>query len=282
MIENIELRVPEDFANRLFRPDEGKHLAEGNVRKVEIPGDDPRLLKISDLQKQIENEFGRAFFYGWEVRRSYSKDELESAALFHLQITSTFEPAGEECGTKYDESTACSHCGAGAKQTSRLFLDLKRIPKSKDICRTIAGEMLVSRRVAELFSRHGITGVELFPVQSNSARAAKSMDWFQLGVLNSTATIAKPTRVGIDPFDYDLDREYCCPLGDLIGLSLLSEVTIESASRGNADFISTRQFVGIRQGLLRPERLVLVSPRVWSIIASEKIKGCIVQVAHSS
>jgi hypothetical protein len=32
-----------------------------------------------------------------------------------------------------------------------LILDVKRIPKGKDFAETIAGEIVVSRRVAELF-----------------------------------------------------------------------------------------------------------------------------------
>jgi len=46
------------------------------------------------------------------------------------------------------------------------------------------------------------------------------------------------------------------PRGDLAGLNLLSEVFIEKDSRGSEDIFSTRQFVGVRRGLLRPRPLI--------------------------
>jgi hypothetical protein len=280
MIESLELRVVEDFANRLFRPDEGKLLGSGIVRLVRIQKDDPRLCEISSIQSQIDKECGRSFFHGWEILRKYSREEIKNAACFHLLFKSTFEPAGEECGTTYDESIACPRCGAGAKQTSSLFLDVKRIPKSKDVCRTIAGEIVVSRRVVELFARHGITGVELLPVRTKGASSVESKEWFQLIVQGSVAEISGQTRVGINPFDDDEIGECRCSLGDLVGLNLLSEITIASASRGSADIIRTRQFIGIRRGLLRPEQLILISPKLAKLIESEKIKGCGYEVAH--
>jgi hypothetical protein len=157
---------------------------------------------------------------------------------------------------------------------------VKRIPKSKDVCRTIAGEIVVSRRAAELFSRHKITGAELVPIRSKGATSAESEDWFQLKVLKSEAEIISPTRVGIDPFDEDEKGEYRCVLGDLIGLNLLSEISIASSSRGSADIICTSQFIGIRRGLLRPEQLILISPKLAKLIESEKLKGCGYEVAH--
>jgi len=279
MKETCEFRVVEEFAPQLFEASEGKRLGD-SVRQVEIATNDSRFNAIGRLQFETRAKTDRSFFYGWILRRRYSKAELEDAALFRLKLTSTFEPAGEECGTKYDESTACPRCGAGAKQTTPLYLPEKRMPKSKDVSRTIAGEIVVSRRVAELFARHEITGAELLPVRSNPSSSAESKDWFQLTVPKADAEISAPTRLGIDPFDDDEKGECRCPLGDLIGLNLLSEVSIKSTSRGNADIISSRQFVGVRRGLLRPERIILVSPKVRRLIESEKLKGVEIEVAH--
>jgi len=279
MREVCEFRVVEEFASRLFANSEGKKLGD-TVRKVELGTDDPRYEKIGELQRQIRTNLGRSFFHGWNIRHLYSKAEFAVSKCFRLQVTSAFEPAGEECGTKYDESTACPRCGAGARQTTPLYLPEKRIPKSKDVSRTIAGEIVVSRRVAELFARHGITGAELSPVRSNRSSSAESKDWFQLTVPNPQAEIIAPTRVGIDPFDDDEKGECRCPFGDLIGLNLLSEVSIKSSSRGDADIVCSRQFIGTRRGLLRPERVILVSPKVRRLIEAEKLKGVELEVAH--
>lgn len=279
MKEICEFRIMEDFAPRLFADDEGKRLGD-TVRKIEIATDDPRYLTIGRLQAEIEAKTDRLFFSSWNLRRRYSKAELEVATLFELQVTAIFEPAGEECGTKYDETTACPLCGAGAKQITPLCLPEKRMPKGKDFVRTIANEILVSRRVAELFARHQITGAELLPMRFKRTSSAESQDWFQFIVKNSEAEVIAPTRTGINPFNEDEKGEYRCPQGDLIGLNLLSEVFIKSASSGNEDIISTRQFVGVRGGVIRPERIILVSAKLRRLIESEKLKGLRVEVAH--
>jgi hypothetical protein len=286
MREIVEFRVDEEFASKLFGEKEGKRLGgivgivPNPVRQIKLAADDPRFGRVGELQREIRATTKRSFFHGWIIRRYYAPSELQQASIFSLKITSTFEPAGEECGTKYDESKACSHCGAGAKQATPLYLPENRIPKSKDFSRTIAGEIVVSRRVAELFGRHGITGVKLSPIRSNLSSSAESKDWFQFTVANASAEITAPTRVGIDIFDDDERGECRCRQGDLIGLNLLSEVSITSTSWGNGDIICSRQFVGVRRGLLRPERIILVSPKVWWLVESEKLKGVNLEVAH--
>jgi hypothetical protein len=195
MTEIAELRVVEEFFSKLFAEEEGKKLGgladlvPNTIRKIELHTNDPRFERVGERQREIRATTNNSFFHGWSIRRRYSKMELASATCFHLHVTSTFEPAGEECGTKYDESTACPRCGAGARQTTPLCLPEKQIPKSKDVCRTIAGEIVVSRRAVELFARHGITGAELSPVRSSPSSSAESKDWFQLIVPNANAEI---------------------------------------------------------------------------------------------
>ncbi len=104
--------------------------------------------------------------------------------------------------------------------------------------------------------------------------------WYQLIIRSADAQIVSPTRLGIDPFDDDKKGEYRCSKGDLIGLNLLSEVSIKAESRGNADIVSSRQFVGTRRGLLRPRRVILISPKFWKLLESEKIKGVNIEIAH--
>ena len=278
MKELAEFRVDEDFVSKLFADNEGKCL--GSVRKIELTTDDPRFKRIGELQREIIAKTDRLFFYGWNIRRQYSKAELAEASCFDLRSFSVFEPAGEECGTEYDASSGCPHCGAGAKQVGSLILNVKHIPKGRDIAQTIAGEIVVSRRLVELFKRQGITGVAMDPLRMSVASSAESKDWFQLNVQSTDAEIVAPTRVGIDPFDDDIEGECRCPQGDLIGLNLLSEVTIRAVTRGEADFVSSRQFIGVRRGLLRPERVIFVSPRVKALMESEKVKGCKFEVTQ--
>lgn len=343
MREIAEFRVDEDFAPQLFAANEGKRLGD-SIRKVEIATDDPRFERIGELQRETRAETDRSFFYGWHIKRQYSAREMQEAKLFSLWITAVFEPAGEECGTKYDESTACPKCGAGATQVSDLRLDLRKAPKNKDIAGTIANEIIVSQRLAEKMIGAGLTGFELRPVrhkaryeddpidlrqvptgrmilakaevagfphpmgrfyvwlnraenralfdQAQAENAALKGEedrrkgdlmsvWHQLVLTSTCAEIVPPTRVGIDPFDDDPQGECRCALGDLIGLSLLSEVSISAASCAGADFVGSRQFIGTRRGLLRPRRVIVVSPRVWRLIESEKLRGIEIEVAHA-
>jgi hypothetical protein len=277
--ENAEFRIDEEFAHLLFASHEGKRLGS-SVRKVELETGDPRYKRVGELQKSLRQSKGKPFFYGWSLTYDYNRSEIEAAALLHLEITSVFEPAGEECGTKYDEPAACQRCGAGASQLTALYLPEKRIPKSKDINRTIAGEIVVSAKIKELFARHRIGGAQLNPVRYSQRSSAESCDWFQLILTKTDAEIACPTRVGIDPFDEDEKGECRCPNGDTLGLSLLSEISIGALTKPQTDIAGTRQCLGCRRGLLRPERQILISLRLYRLLKAEKIKGYQVTVAH--
>jgi hypothetical protein len=341
MRETIEFRVDEDYASKLFADGEGAKL--GIARKITIAIDDPRFAMIGELQRTIKSDTNRSFFYGWRVKRQYTREELAGAKLFKLVVAATIEPSGEECGTKYDESTACPRCGAGATQISELRLDLRKVPKGKEIVTTIANEIVVSQYLAERMTDAGLTGYELRPVrhkaqyeddpldlhrvptgrrilqkaqivgaphptgrfyvwlnraenrglwdqaraESVALKGEKSKQrwkpmpvWHQLVVTSITAEIAAPTRVGINPFDNDSKAECRCPLGDLIGLNLLSEVSISGASRGESDINCSRQFIGVRRGLLRPHRVIFIYTKFWNLLESERIKGIEVEVVH--
>jgi hypothetical protein len=63
-------------------------------------------------------------------------------------------------------------------------------------------------------------------------------------------------------------------------LNLLSKVVVASATRADADFVASRQYVGERRGLLRPEQLIFLSPRAHETIRSNGIKGCSLDIAE--
>jgi hypothetical protein len=278
MKEIAEFRVDEAFAPMLFAGDEGKRLGD-SVRKVLLDTGDPRYEVVGRLQREVLASTGKCFFYGWKFVRQYTRKELQEASLFTLLVTSFFEPAGEDCGTRYDESTACRRCGSGAARIGPLRVDTKRIRKLNDFAATIADEVVVSRRAVELFEKHRITGAEFAPVRKKKS-SAESEDWFSMTVESEEADIVAPTQLGNEPFDDDPEGEYRCPLGDLIGLNLLSEVSIKSTSCVEDDIICSRQFIGTRRGVLRPRRVILISPKAQSLIHSEALRGLKVEVAH--
>lgn len=76
------------------------------------------------------------------------------------------------------------------------------------------------------------------------------------------------------------DSKYRCPTGDLLGAGLLSELYLEKSTLGSDDVVATRQFVGVWRGDLRPDRCILVSPKVGAVLRREKFTGFRLEVAH--
>jgi hypothetical protein len=278
MRETCEFRVNEEFADRLFRPDEGKVLG-GWIRQVEISTSDPRFLDVGRLQAELTRTVGKPFFYGWNIRRRYSRQELADATLLKLWFTSTFEPAGEECHTQYDDEVACAFCGSGGRQVSDLHVALGRIPKEKDVSRTIADEIVVSARMSEVLLRNGV-GADALGAVRNSSGSTVSGDWQQLIVPQPTLNVVPPTRAGGSLFDDPDSIEHKCPVGHLMGLNLLSELHVDRRTYDGAPLVALTQFVGVRRGLLRPRRILCVSQELWRAIERERIKGIQVEVVY--
>ncbi len=338
-----EFRIEEEYAHLLFRPDQGKRLGD-DIRKITLSTDDPRFQEVGRLDRELSRSKNRAFFYGWDIEYRYSPAELESAALFHLQITAAFEPPGELCGTVYDESQVCAHCGVGRRQVSELILDLRKAPKTRHIARTIADdEWIVSQRLAELMMDANLTGFALRPVRhkarykdgpvdlkqvpsgrkllrqakkggvttdswefwvwlnrpaqkdlwnravdehaellaEKARRQAKPVPvWYQLVVTANPVPMVAPTLAGIDPFNDDADGEYRCPLGHVLGLNLLSEISVARDSWDESNVACTSNMVGVRRGVLVPRPMLLISPRFYRLLRDEKIKGYNCDVAY--
>ncbi len=155
----IEFRIPESSAQQHFPSNVGVRLGD-SVRKVMLPAEDPLIAEIGKIDRQYRVK-GRAFFTYWSISRNYAPVELHDVDLFHIRPKKVFEPAGEECGTQYDESMACPECGAGAAQISDLRLDLRKAPRAVDFAETIAGEQIVSQRMAECLIDAGLQGFSL-------------------------------------------------------------------------------------------------------------------------
>ena len=178
MREIAEFRIPEGNAARFLSKQDGKKGMIVRIVRTEVGS--PLYNRIGELEQRFLKKYKKPFFLGWDIQRDYTKQELLDATLLYLVITSTFEPAGEVCGTVYDESSVCPDCKVGRKQTSDLFLDLRKIPKNKDIARTIADEWVISQRLAQLLLEHQITGFELRPVCHKAYYMGDAVDPRQL------------------------------------------------------------------------------------------------------
>ncbi|MCP3163419.1 hypothetical protein [Myxococcus qinghaiensis] len=279
MRETIELRVEESEAWRLFRDDEGVVLPSGTVRKVTLPTDDERVSRVREIDRTLRQQ-GQLFFAGWRILRHYSARELKSAELLKLGMAAVFEPSGEECGTEYDEATACTLCGAGARQVTDLSLDVRRIPQRADLARTLSHEWVISARLADLWQEHGITGADFRPIRGAGARAEPVKEWYQLVVTAPPLDILPATLTGNDPFDLDEDNAQRCPKGHVVGLNVLSELSLRRSDYDGSDLTWTRQQLGMRSGVLRPHPLLLMSPKLHGLLVELKVKRLDIEVAH--
>jgi hypothetical protein len=342
MQETLELRLDDKYARRIFRDDEGTCPRDIGVRVVRLPTHDPRLSQLRELNRRIRRKEGSGILYSFRYIRQYTQSEIATAEAFALHIERVFEPAGDECGTEYDESTACPQCGAAATQMSDLRLDLRKTPKKKDIARTLAREIVVSQRLAELLLEAAEGDVHFRPVRHKARYEDDSIDcrrlpsgrrlmraarregvsydsgsfhvwinraenrylwdevkkeyaalrglkerlkplvfpiWHQ-PVIANTVRIVPPTRLGTDPLDDDERGEFRCPAGDTIGLYLLSELSVSRQDFNCHELSCTRQFVGMRQGLFRPEQLLLASQRLWQRLRECDVTGLRAEVAH--
>jgi len=173
MIETIELRVREELANQLFGDDEGVRLL--GVRKVVVRRDDARLPAILDLQRACKRN-DNYLYAGWEIRRSYTTEEMARAELFQLRLTHVINTAGEQCGTRYDDTMACPFCGAMGQQMSELVIQQRRLPRRAELASTLAGEWLVCERIATALLAPGLNGFTLAPVRTSVAHESEPYD----------------------------------------------------------------------------------------------------------
>jgi hypothetical protein len=277
MKEIAEFRVQEPYAKEFLPADLGKSMMNF-IRIVRTPVGSDLYKKVGELYELVRRRDQNYFFFGWAIHRYYSKKELESAELLLLKIAKTFEPAGIECGTIYDNQGVCELCGTGLKQISELILDLNKIPKNIDIARTISNEIIVSQELAKILVDNKTKGYEVKPIHHKSPKYQKKL-WFQL-VTTSLVDVSSLTRTGNDPFDDDKFNEYRCKNGHTIGLNILSELTINKSSWKRSNLAVTKQLFGVNRGLLRTYPLLLLSQKLYRLMKEINCKGYDVEVVR--
>jgi hypothetical protein len=110
-----------------------------------------------------------------------------------------------------------------------------------------------------------------------------SPKWYQLFVTSNPVELAAATRIGHNPFDEDIAGQNRCPLGlreHVVGLNLLSQVTVRGESWKSADFLRSRELVGVRRGLFNPRPLLFISPKLRDLLSRNAVKGWSSEVAN--
>jgi hypothetical protein len=211
------------------------------------------------------------------IDRKYNTRELSDSRLLSLWITATFEPTGEEAGTKY--VYPCPICEAGRRVVGDLVLNLSMIPKGKDIAKTIAmDEWVVSQRLADLMGAEAVTGVDLRPVKHYSKRSP-TQAWYQM-VITPTVTISRETTYGT-PFkpheQYDDVKTAC---GHAVKSILYSELYVREDSYDGSDIVKTNLYFGGRLNLVNYYPHILISQRFYRLLKDHNVKGYQIEVAR--
>lgn len=283
MKEYAEFRIPEDYAKEFLPDNLGKSTSTKIARKVRVLVGSETYNEIGEFYRLVKNRDRKYFFLGWEIQRTYSTTELDSAKLLLLKTIKTFEPAGEECGTVYNRQNACNICGAGIRQVSDLFLDLNAVPQNVNIARTISDEVIIDQEFVDILLNHNMTGYKLSPVhhkniQKKSARRSLKR-WYQF-IVTSSVNVHSATKTGEDPFNINEENKYRCKRGHTIGLDILSELSVYEKSWDGSDIVATRELFGVNRGLLHTSPLLLLSQRLFRLLREMKFKGFTVEVVH--
>jgi hypothetical protein len=270
MEERIEVRIAERRAAQLFDDSEGEVIG-GIARRILIPLPSPKFNEILALSRELQSR-GEILVTSWRIHRTYSDEELRNAELVRIIPGMTIEPAGEENGTRYDDSEICGFCGSGRVQVSPLRLTSRELPSHGEFVETIAkDEWIISRKWAEVFRNYDAADA-LFPLEIGDEVPG---DWVQLRASNvkDTAVFSSRTIFGISPFDLDEEGRFRCPLGHVAGLNILSQAIIERKSLTEASVYVSDKYVGIKRGLLRPWRLLFVSQALWRDLVTQGMRG---------
>lgn len=247
--------------------------------EVRVPANSRDLEEIHEFvakRRQLGLHGYKDFTIGRYLRK-YTKQELQSAEVLRLTITSHFEPSGEECGTIYE--TLCTHCNWG-RQLSDLILDLRRVPQHKDISETIAWvEWVVASKFVRTFTENKLIGAEFRPIFEFKNPTKQSQDWYQLSVTGRAGVLAETTRLGRDPFSPS-QISWRCPHGHSVVAEFLSEIYLQRSAWDGSDITVTDALFGQGRNLLRPTPLIIISQRMYRTLQEAGLKGFSVEVAH--
>jgi len=206
---------------------------------------------------------------------------MDQAEFLHCKFIPRcyFEPAGQDCGTIYDETVACPHCGVGAKQISPLRLRLSSIPKSVDCAVTIAEvERIFSNRLLAALGKAEITGLRTEKIETASKKAVRSaadIPWKQVFSEGPLIQLSPKTVTGNEPEDYDDKNEYRCVCGHWCGLRVLSELHVDRNDLPILDFGMTACHFGRARGkgVIRQRQAIIVSQKFRRAFEAGGFKG---------
>jgi len=151
----------------------------------------PHLLKL--LEGHDKDYFERR-------RDRFTDEELEAAPLLVMR----YDPnatvfAGPMMGTTYDMSDACPRCGAGARQTSAIFIDGEFLPRleGRRAATTSHDDVLVDENLAAALAQSGATALSFRDVFAAFEERGFRIPWRQVCAAHTMPPMS-PRSTGID------------------------------------------------------------------------------------
>lgn len=223
MKEVYDLRLNPKFAHLVLgpNPQPGVKVKQLSTLAIQLEG----IVGDEVYRKAVEASHSeKTAVWGCNIKRTYSKEEIEQAKLF-LILTRYQHGAAEEYGTWYTDAIPCEDCGIG-RQTLRIaqvkpfrveishktkfscalssqqvgpmhYPHLKFI--KRDIFSLWGGETVLSARLAALIGAGGFTGGEMLPIW-NTTRGSKSLPDLT-DCPTGRALLATAKKAGLEPSD---------------------------------------------------------------------------------
>jgi hypothetical protein len=183
MVENYEVQLFSKYLPLLGDVGLDSHQAGIATTLRGVVGD-PLFIRIGELDQRLRKSREGVAFGSWDIKRSYSREEVARAELFLLNVPLSHLSA-EEYGTRYQESADCEHdaetlehvagtefhvvrrmlpCGLCSKQMDPLRFPFQKLKSKEDVYRLWGGELIVSERFGRLMNTGEASGGALFPI----------------------------------------------------------------------------------------------------------------------
>jgi hypothetical protein len=247
--------------------------------EVKVPSKSPEFDEIRQFI-ETKRKQGIPEFCNYQIGRylrKYSAEDLQSAQILQLNISSHINSTGLKSGTVYER--ICQYCNLG-RQKSDLILDLKNVPRSKDIFETIARtEWIVSSKFEHTCLENHLTGADFRKLFDRRNLTKESIEWRQLWITGNAGPLAEATALGRDPFKPD-QVSWRCPLGHSVVTQFLSEIYLRKNAWDGSDIAVTTDLFGQGGGFIRPMPLIIVSQRAYRVFQQAGLKGMSYEVAH--
>jgi hypothetical protein len=184
MHETYELQLFSKHLSLVSDPD--RKLRKPKLLGVTLCGvvGDRQFVRVGELDQRLRKARQGVAFGSWNIKRTYSKEELARAQLFLLNVPMTHASA-EEYGTEYQESVdyecdteSLEHeggtkfrrvhkkapCALRSKQVDPIRMPFDKLKRGEDVYRLWGGELIVSERFVTLTNTGEFSGGVFFPI----------------------------------------------------------------------------------------------------------------------